>query len=267
MEEAMSSTLQRITWIEDAPDIRAVGEISLGQIGGFTLDLCASGEEALARTEAFNPDLIILDVMMPGMDGIETYKRLREIEALERTPIIFLTAKAMTDEVGVYRLLGAADVIAKPFDPLALPERVRGIWRRIMGDRSPQIQDQLRALLATHRSALDEQIGTVGDLLDEGLSAKNGEAIDNALSLTRQIKGDSGSLGYPELAAAAASLGENLRRLADESQPISETLVRESRHLFSQLKVAATASTPERSTLYNAEIPSDFLYSFDSVGY
>jgi DNA-binding response OmpR family regulator len=264
----MSSTLQRITWIEDAPDIRTVGEISLGQIGGFTLDLCASGEEALVRTAAFNPDLIILDVMMPGMDGIETYKRLRKIPSLENTPIIFLTAKAMSNEIVVYRSLGAAAVIAKPFDPLALPERLRGIWRKIMGDRSPPVQDQLRALLRTHCAALNEQIGTVGDLLDEGLSAKDGKAFDNALSLTRQIKGDSGSLGYPELAAAAASLGENLRRLADESSlPISETLARESRNLFLQLKAAATASTPERSTLYDTAIPSDFLYNFDSVRY
>lgn len=259
----MSSALQRITWIEDAPDIRTIGEISLGQIGGFTLDLCASGEEALARTSAFNPDLIILDVMMPGMDGVETYKRLREIPSLKSTPIIFLTAKAMSNEVGVYHSLGAADVIAKPFDPLALPDRVRGIWRRLMGNRSSPIQDQLR----THCVALTEQIGTVGDLLDEGLDARDGKAIDNALSLTRQISGDSGSLGYPELAAAAASLGENLRRLADPSQPMSENVVHESRKLFSQLKAAATASTPERSTLYDSSNPSDFLYSFDSTSY
>jgi CheY-like chemotaxis protein len=263
----MPSTLQRITWIEDAPDIRTIGEISLGQIGGFTLDLCASGEEALVRTASFNPDLIILDVMMPGMDGIETYKKLREIPSLKHTPIVFLTAKAMSKEIVVYRSLGAADVIAKPFDPLALPDRVRGIWRRIMGDRSPQIQDQLRALLKTHCAALNEQIGTVGDLLDEGFNSKDGKVFDNALSLTRQIKGDSGSLGYPELAAAATCLGDNLRRLADESLPVSETIVRESRDLFSQLKAAATASTPERSTLYDAAIPSDFLYSFDSARY
>jgi CheY-like chemotaxis protein len=263
----MSSALQRITWIEDAPDIRTIGEISLGQIGGFTLDLCASGEEALARTSAFSPDLIILDVMMPGMDGVETFKRLREIPSLKSTPIIFLTAKAMSNEVEVYHSLGAADVIAKPFDPLALPDRVRGIWRRIMGDRSSQIQDQLRALLRTHCVALSEQIGTVGTLLDEGLDAKDGKAIDNALSLTRQINGDSGSLGYPELAAAAASLGENLRRLADQSRPMSKNVAHESRKLFSQLKAAAMTSTPERSTLYDTSIPSDFLYSFDSAAY
>ncbi len=136
-----------------------------------------------------------------------------------------------------------------------------------MGDRSPQIQDQLRALLRTHCVALNEQIGTVGNLLDEGLGAKDGRAIDNALSLTRQINGDSGSLGYPELAAAAASLGENLRRLADHSQPMQENVVHESRELFAQLKAAATASTPEGSTLYDTSIPSDFLYSFDQPSY
>jgi HPt (histidine-containing phosphotransfer) domain-containing protein len=145
---------------------------------------------------------------------------------------------------------------------------VRGIWRRILGnDHPPPIQGQLRALLVSHCSQLDGQIGAVGDLLDEGLSAKSTSAIDNALSLTRQIKGDSGSLGYPELAAAAASLGENLRRLADNSQPISEAIIRESQSLFAQLKAAATASTPERSTLYDAAIPGDFLRDYDAAPY
>jgi len=68
--------------------------------------------------------------MMPGMDGIETFKRLRAIPKLADTPIIFMTAKAMKHETDRYRQLGAVDVIPKPFDPITLPDRVLEIWRQ-----------------------------------------------------------------------------------------------------------------------------------------
>ncbi len=120
----------RLTYIEDEPDIRSITELALKELGGYQLDVCASGPEALDRTPDFNPDLIILDVMMPGMDGIETYRRLRAIPKLADTPIVFMTAKAMKHETDRYRALGAVDVIPKPFDPITLPDRVREIWRQ-----------------------------------------------------------------------------------------------------------------------------------------
>jgi two-component system, OmpR family, response regulator len=123
-------TLHRLTYVEDEPDIRSITEFALRELGGYELDVCVNGPEAIARTPDFNPDLIILDVMMPGMDGIETYRRLRAIPMLAETPIVFMTAKAMKHETDRYRALGAADVIAKPFDPIALPDRLREIWRR-----------------------------------------------------------------------------------------------------------------------------------------
>jgi two-component system, OmpR family, response regulator len=127
----MSEKLERITYVEDEPDIRSITEFALRELGGFTLDVCASGPEALERTPDFNPDLIILDVMMPGMDGIETFKRLRVIPKLAATPVIFMTAKAMKQEIDRYWALGAADVIAKPFDPLTLADRVQEIWQQV----------------------------------------------------------------------------------------------------------------------------------------
>ncbi len=126
----MSEELKRLTYIEDEPDIRSITEFALREIGGFQVDVCASGPEALARTPDFGPDLIILDVMMPGMDGIETFKLLRAIPTLVETPIVFMTAKAMSHELEVYRSLGAADIIPKPFDPLTLSDRIREIWAR-----------------------------------------------------------------------------------------------------------------------------------------
>ncbi len=127
----MTDQLRRLTYVEDEPDIRSITEFALRELGGYELDVCASGPEALERTPGFNPDLIILDVMMPGMDGIETYKRLRAIPKFAQTPIVFMTAKAMKHETDRYRALGAADVIPKPFDPITLPDRIREIWERV----------------------------------------------------------------------------------------------------------------------------------------
>ena len=131
----MSAELKRITYVEDEPDIRAITEFALKELGGFTLNVCASGPEALEQAPDFNPDLIILDVMMPGMDGIETFKRMRAIPKLADVPVIFLTAKTMKHEIDRYRALGPAEVITKPFDPLTLANRVREIWRRAQEKR------------------------------------------------------------------------------------------------------------------------------------
>ncbi len=126
----MTGTLQKILWVEDDPDIRAVADMSLGYLGGYTVQLCSSGQEALEKAPAFAPDLILLDVMMPEMDGPTTLEGMRNIPELERTPIIFVTAKAMRSEVSRYMELGAIGVISKPFDPMTLPDQIREIWKK-----------------------------------------------------------------------------------------------------------------------------------------
>ena len=129
----MTVPLTRILMVEDDPDIRAVAHLSLTAVGGFTVALCASGEEALAQAEAFAPDLLLLDVMMPGMDGPATLAALRAKPALAGVPALFMTAKVQPQEVAHYRDLGAADVLPKPFDPMALPGQLRALWERPHG--------------------------------------------------------------------------------------------------------------------------------------
>ena len=124
------SDLNRILYVEDELDIQAVAKIALEMVGGFTVKICASGEESLREAEAYAPDLILLDVMMPGMDGPSTLKALRELPSLAATPVAFMTAKVQATEVARYRALGALDVVAKPFDPMALASRLRAIWER-----------------------------------------------------------------------------------------------------------------------------------------
>ncbi len=121
--------LKRILYVEDEADIRAVAEIALEAVGGFELKACSSGQEALTEVTDFGPDLLLLDVMMPGMDGPTTLAALRKLPELSETPAIFMTAKVQPEEVAALKKSGVLDVITKPFDPMGLAEQIRAIWR------------------------------------------------------------------------------------------------------------------------------------------
>ncbi|MCP3165760.1 response regulator [Myxococcus qinghaiensis] len=118
------TTLRKVMLVDDEEDIRAIGKLSLSRVGGWVTVLAASGNEALTKAAEEQPDLILLDVMMPGMDGPTTFNRLRAQDATARTPIIFMTAKVQKQEVARYLELGAVGVIGKPFDPMTLPKEI-----------------------------------------------------------------------------------------------------------------------------------------------
>lgn len=120
--------LQRVMLVEDDCDVRLVAELALAEIGGFTLSVCCNGREALERVEQEPPQLILLDVMMPGMDGTSVLVQLRERDETAAIPVVMMTARVQPAEVERYRELGAVDVISKPFDPMLLADRVRAIW-------------------------------------------------------------------------------------------------------------------------------------------
>jgi CheY-like chemotaxis protein len=115
----------RILHIDDEPDIREVVQISLGLDPDFETRSCSSGQEALALVTQWLPDIILLDVMMPVLDGPATLALLRESVTTMGIPVIFMTARAQSREIEVFRSLGAAGVIQKPFDPMKLSASVR----------------------------------------------------------------------------------------------------------------------------------------------
>jgi len=115
----------RILYVDDEDDIREIAQMSLELEPEFEVRTCSSGAEALADAAAWRPDLILLDVMMPDMDGPETLKRLAASQPTASIPVVFITARTQTHEVERYLNMGAVGVIAKPFDPLALAGEVR----------------------------------------------------------------------------------------------------------------------------------------------
>jgi len=125
--------LKRILHVEDDPSIQAVAKVALEAVGGFEVLSCSSGKDAIDRVASFAPDFILLDVMMPGMDGPQTLEQLVNLVDINVVPVAFMTAKVQPAEVEHYRSLGARDVIIKPFDPMQLASQIRAIWSRSNG--------------------------------------------------------------------------------------------------------------------------------------
>ncbi len=122
--------INKVLIIEDEPHIRRIGELSLRGVGKWEVVLAASGAEGLERAASEQPDVILLDVMMPGMDGPTTLAELRAQLNTANIPVIFITAKVEKHEVERYLSLGAVGVISKPFDPLKLPREIQQILER-----------------------------------------------------------------------------------------------------------------------------------------
>ena len=115
----------KVLYVEDDPDIQVIARIALEDLGGFDVRACESGDQALAAIADFQPDLLLLDVMMPGMDGPTLLAHLRKTANGACAPAIFMTARVQRAEIEQYLALGAMSVIAKPFDPLTLAEQIR----------------------------------------------------------------------------------------------------------------------------------------------
>ena len=127
--------MQRILFVDDDEDIRTIAHLSLTAVGGWQVTLAASGPQAIELAQREQPDLIILDVMMPGMDGLATLQRLRGDERTASIPVVFMTAKVQKTDVEHYRAAGAG-LIAKPFDPMGLSGE---IGRILAVDRRPTL--------------------------------------------------------------------------------------------------------------------------------
>ena len=115
----------RILLVDDEPDIREVVDVSLGLDPEFKTRACASGADALVTAAEWSPSIILLDVMMPLMDGPTTLANLRKNPRTAHIPVVFLTARTQADEIEQYISLGAQGVLSKPFDPMTLAASVR----------------------------------------------------------------------------------------------------------------------------------------------
>ena len=194
-------TALRVLHVEDEPDIREVVEMSLGLDPDLETRSCSSGDEALAVAVDWPPDLILLDVMMPVMDGPTTLARLRENAQTAKIPVVFMTARAQTREIDHFRSLGAAGVIPKPFDPMTLAASVRAYVQPANGRLGAMRNVFLlranndAAALARHRSALTN--GTTAPA-----------TLAEIKHIAHGLAGAGGIFGFDEISDTAAALEE-----------------------------------------------------------
>ncbi len=115
----------KLLHVEDDPDIREIAKMALELSGDFEVVQCECGEDALRRASNYVPDVLLLDMMMPGLTGRQTLEKLRENPAFQTVPAIFMTARAQPDELDELRAIGATEVISKPFDPMSLSDQIK----------------------------------------------------------------------------------------------------------------------------------------------
>ncbi len=208
------SQLKTILYVDDEADIREIVRIALGIAKGLNVQICESGERALALMLELKPDLLLLDVMMSGMDGPTTVKRMRGTPALAKIPVIFMTAKAMPDEVARFREIGAIGVIGKPFNPMTLAEQVFAIWENrrqpAMASAKPAMPDRLTELSAQFLQRTLRDLAGMRELLTGG-NAIEGSALKQVERLAHGIRGTGAALGFETVSAGA----RDIERLAE----------------------------------------------------
>ncbi|MEH6727917.1 MAG: response regulator [Hyphomicrobiales bacterium] len=122
--------LKRILIVEDDESIAEIVELTLEDLGGFEVFHCSSGDYALDMLRKHRPQLVLLDVMMPRMDGPETLRQMRLCPEFDDIPVIFVTARAQVHEQAQYASIGAAGIIVKPFDPITLCDDITLMWKK-----------------------------------------------------------------------------------------------------------------------------------------
>jgi CheY-like chemotaxis protein/HPt (histidine-containing phosphotransfer) domain-containing protein len=196
-------TALRILHADDESDIREVVQIALAFDPGLVTQSCGSGQEALAVALDWRPDIILLDVMMPRMDGPATLLRLRENRRTAMIPVVFMTARAQTRELDRFRALGAVGVIPKPFDPMTLAASLRSFV-----PLSDNPFDELRGAFLQRVKKDANALTSLRFALDNSNSAT--DALSGIKHIAHGLAGAGGIFGFPEISDTAAALEDEV---------------------------------------------------------
>ncbi|MEQ1530552.1 MAG: response regulator [Methylococcales bacterium] len=213
---------KKILYVEDETDIQTIAQIALETVGGFIVKICSSGEQALREVTGFAPDIILLDVMMPGLNGIQTLKQLQQKPECAAIPTVFMTARVQAAEVEHYLNLGAIDVIAKPFDPMTLADKVRTILNSsAINAKQDQLKRQLHALKAQYKQELPAKIADVMADWQQLKIHSAEQPLKNLIRKLHSLCGSGATFEFPALSEAAECLEKQLRVIStDLTKPL-----------------------------------------------
>ena len=233
-------TIQKVLIVDDDDDIRLVVELALRKFGGCEVVQASSGEEALEQARKEQPDVVLLDVMMPGIDGPTTLAQLRDNAVSLECPVIFLTARAQQSDVARLRELGAAGVIVKPFDVMTLADDMR----RIVAGADASAEDpadELDELRDVYAHALPGKLACLdASLADARRDPPERARLEAARHLAHRLQGTSGTYGFKALSSELVRIERQLETLqsgaadpGDAWEAITEALRRAHAHLES----------------------------------
>jgi CheY-like chemotaxis protein len=205
--------IHSILLVDDEPDIRTIAEMSLSQVGGWKTILASNGAQALELAAKHKPDVILLDVMMPEMDGVTTFKALAAAAETRNIPVIFMTAKVQSHEKADYVGFGAAGVIPKPFDPMRLPSEIMNILSQPVEQRG---RNRIAALQRRYAESLGTKIDGLRAAVEHARAADTGgrkAAVEAAHRIAHTLHGTAGTYGHAEVSRAMGSIELALERL------------------------------------------------------
>ncbi len=213
--------LKQILVIDDDPDVLAVASLALTELGGYTVETCESSAEAIEAVRGFGPDLVLLDVSMPGLDGFGVLSAMRGVPATSSTPVVFITAQAEPQRIAEHEDRGCLGVIQKPFDPVALPDRLEEFWKLHGRRRVETHQREFESLRRTYIGELPDKIAA----MQEAAAALAADGWDRTRvlllsQLAHRMAGSSGLYRFAALSRSASALEEIVKRLlADSAWP------------------------------------------------
>jgi two-component system alkaline phosphatase synthesis response regulator PhoP len=224
----MHMTPGHILLVDDEDDIREVATLSLEAIGGWRVSGAGCGADAIAMARAERPDAILLDVMMPGVDGPETFRLLQDDPRTREIPVILLTARAQSADRARFAVLGVAGMLAKPFDPMTLSEQIAAILAdREAAPAAVVLDAGLRAIFQQHADDFQARVAT----LEQALVALAAGCLDDELRLVAKREAHKlvGSLGTFGLTRGTDLAREVEQGLAQAHGPVVSDHARLSR--------------------------------------
>lgn len=241
----------RILVVDDDAGIQSLARLSLERIGGFTVEICSCGADAVEKVRSFAPDAVILDVTMPGMDGPQTLKSLREVPQTASTPVIFMTANAGPHEVARYKEMGAVGAIAKPFDPMALPGILRGLLENTEeAGAGPGTRDSVGQRFAELKRSYMEEVPLKISRMKDAFSSLRDHWDRETLALfhrmAHNLAGSGGTFGLPMISEDARRLETLLKAALETAAPLNIGQLEETASVFAELVKSTERSLSEK---------------------
>jgi CheY-like chemotaxis protein len=214
--------LKQILIVDDDPDLLDVVSLALTGLGGYTVQCCGVAEEAVEMALGFEPDLILLDVMMPGLDGYGVLKGMRDTAATRTIPIVFMSAQADRARMAADEALGCLGIIAKPFDPVGLPETLEDFWVLHRQRRVEAHNREFELLRRAYVGELTERLGAMqGAAAALAADGWDKAVLESISKMAHRIAGSAGLYRLIAVSRSAVALEAIVNRLLDGAWPPS----------------------------------------------